>query len=117
MQAIKTKYFKGFRGYKAESIIDLTEVSRLIIETFKRHDKHLRSTAYVSHKEGTFYAFMPFSDFNTEVESDNCARVTPKAVKEQHLKALNQIDVLKLRAFAHYSLTNPLQTRALQVAS
>ncbi len=116
MQGIQTKYFKGFRGYKAESIIQLTEVSRLNIETFKRHDKHLRTNAYVSHKEGTFYSFMPFSDFNTEVEADNCARVTPKAVKEQHLKALNQVDVLKLRAFAHYSLTDPLENRVLQVA-
>lgn len=116
MLGIQTKYFKGFRGYKAESIIQLTEVSRLIIETSKRYDKHLRTNAYVSHKDGTFYSFMPFSDFNTEVEADNCARVTPKAVKEQHLKALDQVDVLKLRAFAHYSLTNPLQTRSLQVA-
>ena len=116
MQTIQTKYFKGFRGYKAESIIDLTEVSRLIIETSKKYDKHLRTNAYVSHKDGNFYSFMPFSDFNTEVEADNCARLTPKAVKEQHLKALTQVDVLKMRAFAYYSLTNPLETRVLQVA-
>ena len=110
------KLFKGFRCYQAESVIDLTEVSRLVITTMKRSDKRLKTYAQVSHKEGEYYFFMPFRDFNTEVEADNCARLTPKAVELQHLRALQQLDTLKARAFAHYSMTEPLEGRVLKAA-
>ena len=89
-----TKIFKSFYGWQAETTIDLENGRALQFTTMKRHGGYLVTTAQVVSVKGDFVSYTMYQDFNKIVVSEK-VRVTEKAVKAQHDKALKEVEKLK----------------------
>ena len=99
---MKTAYFKGYYGHQAETGMDLPDNRFLKITTMKRSSGNLVTTATVGKSSGNSFSFVMFEDFNKTLLHEK-VRVTEKAVKNQHDKALENLDALKAEIAEYYS--------------
>ena len=105
MTAPQTHIFKSAYGWKATTNTPLEGRAILQIVTLKRIGGKLGTTARrvdVS-EDGCIETFVCFQDFLEYVITETPARITEKAVADQHRRALLQLDAIKARCAAHYA--------------
>lgn len=108
-----TEITLGFVGPQREQILD--------IRTYRNHRGKLLSTASVSHGDGhgmkTHHIGVTYkADFFDVVLETEPSRITEKALKQQHAKAVAMVDSIKEQVRAHYQ-PKPLQTAEVATAS
>jgi hypothetical protein len=101
MKLMKTK-----DGYQAISMIPFDGERTMRISTMKRYGGELATTASVVTVEGIGFTHMMYQDFSALMEREK-VRVTSKAVKEQHERALAKIDAYTKAAWQFYEHKKP----------
>ena len=94
------KMLKNKDGYQAITMIPFDDSRSMRIVT-RKYLGELATTASVVTNTELGFTFMMYQDWNALVESDK-TRVTSKAVKEQHERALTKIDQYLASAFQFY---------------
>ena len=109
-----TNIYKSAYGWKAQTIVPLGDKADLDITTLKRYGGRLVTTATrrTVSDDGTSSSFIVFSDFHESVITESPARITEKAVADQHRRALQQLDAIKARCAAHYGQQSTVTTDA-----
>lgn len=105
-QSIRTTpAYKSSYGWKAETSVPLEAPYELRITTLKRIGGKLGTTArrVTVSADGCIETFVCFQDFLEYVITEAPARITEKAVADQHRRALQHIDDIKARCAAHYA--------------
>lgn len=100
------KVFKSINGWKAESFFKLDDRHSLHVTTSKRSNGQLATTAtrVTDSEDGMSYSFAVYQDFYKTLVT-SATRVTEKAVKSQHEKALEGLDDLKKEVENFYNKT------------
>ena len=93
-------------GWARESHIEISEIMRLRILTMKRWGGSLCTTATVEHKDGNYFYYEPFKDYDKTILSTRPARVTQRTVEEQHARATQNLQLIRDTIDHHYSLTH-----------
>jgi hypothetical protein len=75
---MQSRTYKGAFGWKAETVVNLTDTIRLCIVTMKRYNGALITSVTGSKREGDYYFYTVLKDFNKSVLSSTPARVTQK---------------------------------------
>ena len=94
------------RGWMTESHVEINDTMRLRILTMKRWGGSLCTTATVEHKDGNYFYYEPFKDYDKTILSTRPARVTQRTVEEQHAQATRNLDAIRDTIDHHYSLTH-----------
>ena len=94
------KLTKNKDGYQAITMIPFDDSRSMRIVT-RKYIGELATTASVVTNTDIGFTFMMYQDWNALVESDK-TRVTSKAVKEQHERAMSKIDKYLSAAFQFY---------------
>jgi hypothetical protein len=89
---MKTSIYKGYYGWTAETGLNLPDNRFAKITTMKRHGGNLATTITVGTSNGDFFSTVMFQDYNKTLISEK-VRVTEKAVKNQHQKALDDLTI------------------------
>lgn len=100
---MKTEVYKSIYGWKAETHIDLGNSRELHFTTMKRSSGFTLTTANCITVKDGFNTFAPFTDYSDNVLAQKLDRVTEKAVREQHQKALLRLEEVKSKVRAHYA--------------
>jgi len=89
----KTKAYKSYYGWQAESFIDL-DFNGLVLNivTSKRHNGMLSTTVNAGREEKGFFSTFIFQDYNKTLVQEK-VKVTEKAVINQH----NSIDIESIK--------------------
>jgi hypothetical protein len=98
----KTTLIKGRDGWEAETRIELDAERALQIRTSKG-GRGLQTSATVIKPTPTGFTWSPFEDFKETLRDGQGLRCTEKTVREEHAKALTDVDLLLARAAAHYT--------------
>lgn len=98
---MNTTITKGREGWQAETRIELDTERALQIRTSKG-TRGLQTSATVIKPTPTGFTWSPFEDFSEALREGKGLRCTEKAVMEEHAKALVDVDLLIVRAAAHY---------------
>ena len=106
---MKTVFSTNIRGaYEGETYVAIGDDGErklsLRIATYKSYSKQLVTHASVV--ERTAYGFQcnVFQDFSQAVITTKPARITKKAIEEQHLQALESVDSIVVAAQMHHNL-------------
>jgi len=91
---MQSRTYKGAFGWKAETVVNLTDTIRLCIVTMKRSSGALITSVTGSKREGDYYFYTALQDFNKSVLSSAPARVTQKTVDQQQAKAAEILDAI-----------------------
>ena len=98
---MKTTITKGREGWEAETRIELDTERALQIRTSKGA-RGLQTSATVIKPTPTGFIWSPFEDFKETLRDGKGLRCTEKTFTEEHTKALVDVDLLMVRAAAHY---------------
>lgn len=92
----------AYGTWMAETMLPLNDKLHLCLTTMKRFDKNITTTATVGKKDGFFFTYEPFKDFNQTLisSSDRC---TKPAVERQHSAAIEMLDNIRIAALTHYN--------------
>ena len=101
---MKFEIEKSVHGWRAQTEFHLKDNRYLHYTTMKRSNGMVVTTANVVHAENGMNVFMPFSDFNVYVLSAKIERVTVKAIREHHHKAVMKHEEVMAKLKAHYSM-------------
>ena len=101
---MKFEIGKGIHGWRAQTEFHLQDNRYLHYTTMKRSSGMVVTTANVVHVENGMNVFTPFSDFNDYVLSAEIERVTEKAIREHHHKALMKHEEIMAKIKAHYAM-------------
>jgi hypothetical protein len=101
---IEMNVSKSCFGWKAESVVNLTDTIRLCIVTMKRYNGALMTTVTGSKREGDYWFYTVLQDFNKTVLATTPARVTQKTVEQQQDQAMALIDAIVNDASNFYKL-------------
>jgi len=96
MKLMKTK-----DGYQAISMIPFDNERDMRIATMKTFGGELATSATVVTKTEMGFTYMMYQDYSALMEREK-VRVTSKAVKEQHERALAKIDAYTRAAWQFY---------------
>jgi hypothetical protein len=100
---MKTIIRKSCYGtWMAETMAPITDDLHICFTTMKRFDRNLTTTATVGKKDGFFFTYEPFKDFNQTLISSS-TRCTKPAVEKQHSTALAMLDTIRTAALTHYN--------------
>lgn len=99
---MKTTITKGRDGWAAETRIELDAERALQIRTSKG-GRGLQSSATVIKPTPTGFTWSPFEDFKETLREGRGLRCTEKTVRDEHAQALIDVDLLLVRAAAHYT--------------
>lgn len=100
---MKTEVYKSIYGWKAETHIDLGNNRELHFTTMKRSNGVTVTNANVVRVSDGMCSFVVFQDYSEAILSEKLGRVTEKAVREQHQKALLRLEEVKAKVRAHYA--------------
>jgi len=89
-------------GWRAETVLMLTNTLQLSIVTTKRHTGHLVTTASCGYLEDGFIKHTIYQDYSTTLDKSYPKRITQKVVEEQHLKVY--LPDVREWALAYYNL-------------
>jgi len=103
---MQSRTYKGAFGWKAETVVNLTDTIRLCIVTMKRSSGALITSVTGSQREGDYYFYTVLQDFNKSVLSSTPARVTQKTVDQQQAQVDEILDAIIDDARNFYKLAN-----------
>lgn len=101
---MKTTVEKSFHGWRTQTEFHLKDNRYLHYTTMKRSNGMVVTTANVVHVENGMNVFTPFSDFSDYVLSAKIERVTEKAIREHHHKAMMKHEEVMAKLKAHYAM-------------
>ena len=99
---MKTTITKDRDGWQAETRFDLDTGRALQVRTSKG-TRGLQTSATVIKPTPTGFIWSPFDDFSETLRDGKGLRCTEKTVAKEHAKALVDVDLLMVRAAAHYN--------------
>lgn len=103
--AKQTYIVKGLHGWKAETHIDAPELgaNRVItVNTGKRSNGMVSTSATVQKRDGAFMSFIMFQDLHRTLVAE-ALRCTSKTVEDQHTRALALMDGFMAEARLKYA--------------
>lgn len=106
---MKTVFSTNIRGaYEGETTVPIGEDGErkleLRITTYKNYNKKLVTHATAVEPTAYGFSYVVFQDFSQTIYTSSPARITKKAIEEQHMNALEHVDSLVLAAQMHYDI-------------
>lgn len=90
-----TRIYKGYNGWVGRTSVNNVDGADYEIVTMKRSNGKLWSNAQKGKNENGIFSYMVFGDDNTSLIETKPAKVTEKAVSEQHEKAIAKFKEMK----------------------
>lgn len=98
----QTSIYRGYHGWTAETLLPWRDQLRLNFITMRRSSGQLTTTVRVERVSGDVASFVVFQDFYRQIIAEQPARVTERAVADQHRRALTQLDLIRQQCEDHY---------------
>lgn len=112
---METTFGKGSVGWSAKTTLDLPDARQLVIRTERRvfgGGLATNGTVFTINGDGTTTHVMGlgvagFGDYSERLMLTQPARITEKAVRQQHEQVLARIDAIRDQALAYYQTQRP----------
>ena len=100
---MQTDLYRGAHGWTAETLVPWRDQLRLNFITMRRSSGQLTTTVRVERvSDDNLSSFEVFRDFYRQIIAEQPARVTERAVADQHRRALTQLDLIRQQCEDHY---------------
>ena len=97
-----TTVYRGYHGWTAETSLHWRDQLWLNFITMRRSSGQLTTTVRAERLSDGVVSFVVFQDFYQQVIAERPARVTERAVADQHRRALAQLDLIRQQCEDHY---------------